>query len=379
MISTAEIASLKDFTSHDRHPVVSLYLNVNGAQRPTRGDYETEFSILASNLRKTAREELGFTRDQQSLLDEELAAISEYLALQFKRNGTRGLVIFSCKREGLWQVNTMNVPVENRLYVDWKPQVAPLMETLSAFEQICVLVTSKETARIFRVFANEITEHTEILNRVPKHHGQGGWEQNKLQRWHEKEVREHLKQAAEATMEFFNQERFDRLAVGIADDLWPELEKLLHPYLKERILGRFAVDVLNASVNDILKNVNSLAEEERQLEESALLESLGPALAAGKSWVGGLDDVLAALNQRRVDLLLVESGFSEPGRKCTSCDTLEYAEQNCPSCSRRGEKIADVVDEARELAIRQGSRMITVDPGHPEMELASRIVARLRY
>ncbi|MHB0867657.1 MAG: hypothetical protein ACYC6B_06265 [Thermoleophilia bacterium] len=56
MISSAEIATLKDFSSHDRHPVVSLYLNVDGAKFPTRADYETEFSILASNLRKTARQ-----------------------------------------------------------------------------------------------------------------------------------------------------------------------------------------------------------------------------------------------------------------------------------------------------------------------------------
>lgn len=54
MISSAEVAILKDFSSHDRHPVVSLYLNVDGAKFPTRADYETEFSILASNLRETA-------------------------------------------------------------------------------------------------------------------------------------------------------------------------------------------------------------------------------------------------------------------------------------------------------------------------------------
>lgn len=378
MISTAEIATLKDFSSHDKHPIVSLYLNVDGSKYPTRADYETEFSILASNIRKTARDELGFGKDQEVWLDNELSAIGEFLALEFKRNGTRGLAIFSCKPESLWQVNKLSVPLENKLYVDWKPQVAPLVETLSGYSNTCVLVTNKETARIFRVFAGEITEQTEILDTVLKRHEQGGWEQAKLQRRHELQVRNHLKKASDATLEFFKQQGFDKVAVGVAEELWPELEKVLHPYLKERLLGRFAVDI-NATTNEILAKVTEQEESERLAEESELLASLGPELQAGRIYVGGLDDVLAMLNQRRVDLLLVESGYSEPGRKCRACNTLEYSEQACPACGRMVDSIADVVDEAKELAIRQDARVLTVPAGHPAMSQAKRIAARLRY
>lgn len=378
MISTAEIASLRDFTSPDQNPVVSLYLDVDGSRFPTRADYETEFSILASNIRKTAREGLGFSKDQESWLDAELAAIGQFLALEFRRNGTRGLVIFSCKPEGLWQVNTLKVPVGNRLFVDLKPQVAPLMETLSGFEQVCVLLTNKETARIFRVFAGEITEHTEVLDKVLKHHEQGGWEQAKFQRRHEKQAREHLKKASEATLEFFKQQRFDRLAAGVAEELWPELEKVLHPYLRERMLGRFALDI-NANTNEILARVGALEEERRRVEASSLLDSLGPELEAGRIYVGGLDDVLAMLNQRRVDLLLVENGFAVPGRQCRICNTVEFEEEVCPVCGRHPETIADVVDEARELAVRQDAQVITVPLGHPAMAQAGKIAARLRY
>lgn len=378
MISTAEIASLKDFSSHDQHLIVSLYLNVDGARFPTRADYETEFSILASNIRKAAKEDLGLSKDQEVFLDGELSAIGEFLALEFKRNGTRGLVIFSCRPENLWQVNTLKVPVENKVYVDWKPQVAPLVETLSGFANTCVLVTNKETARIFRVFAGEITEQTEILDTVLKRHEQGGWEQAKLQRRHELQVRNHLKKASEATLEFFRHQGFDKVAVGSAEELWPELERVLHPYLKERLMGRFTVDIYS-SADDILAKVNELEENRRRAEESSLLSSLGPELEAGRTYVGGLDDVLAMLNQRRVDLLLVENEFTEPGRKCRGCDTLEYSEAACPSCGQAADNITDVVDEARELAIRQDARVITVPLGHPAMAQAGRIAARLRY
>jgi peptide subunit release factor 1 (eRF1) len=378
MISTAEIASLRDFASTDRHPIVSLYLNVDGARFPTRADFETEFSILVNNTRKAARAEMQLNRDQETWLDSELQAIGEFLALKFKRNGTRSLVIFSCQPEGLWQVNELKVPVDNKLYVDWKPQVAPLVETLSGFQQVCVLVTSKESARVFSVFAGEIIEQTQIFDSVLKHHEQGGWEQNKLQRRHEKQVRGHLKNAAAITLDYFKQQKFDRLAVGIADELWPELDKVLHPYLKEKMLGRFPVDV-SAPADEIMRKVETLEQQERADEESMLLQSLGPELEAGRTYVGGLDDVLAMLNQRRVDLLLVESGYTEAGRKCYSCNTLEFSEHACPTCGRTVEGIADVVDEAKELAIRQDARVLTVPAGHPAMARAGKIAARLRY
>lgn len=378
MISNAELISLKDFSSHDQHPVVSLYLNVDGAKFPTRADYETEFSILASNLRKAARQEMSYSRDQEGMLDGEISALGQYLALDFKRNGTRGLVIFTCEPEGLWQVNALKVPVENHLYVDEKPQVAPLMEKLSDFEQVCVLLTNKENARIFTVFVDEITEHTEIMDRVLKRHGKGGWEQTKFQRRHEKQVREHLKKAATATLDFFKQDRFDRLAIGVADELWPELEKVLHPYLKERILGRFSLDV-NSSQNAILARVDALAQENHDRQESTLLQSLGPELESGRTYVGGLDDVLAMLNERRVDLLLVESGYSVPGRKCPDCQTLQYHEQSCPTCDSQADSVADVVEEVREMAIRQSVRVITTPSDHPAMTQAGKIAARLRY
>ena len=145
--------------------------------------------------------------------------------------------------------------------------MAPLVETLSGFEQICVLVTNKEKARIFQAYAGEITEQTGIFDQVLKHHNQGGWEQAKLQRRHELQVRNHLKKASEATLEYFKKEHFDRLVVGVADELWPELERVLHPYLLERLAGRFSVDI-NAPVDEVLAKVTAIEQERRSLEES---------------------------------------------------------------------------------------------------------------
>jgi peptide subunit release factor 1 (eRF1) len=191
-------------------------------------------------------------------------------------------------------------------------------------------------------------------------------------------VRNHLKRAADATLDFFKQERFDRIAIGITDELWPELEKVLHPYLRERLEGRFAVDI-NSTADEILTKVTLIEDAHRSEDQKLMLESLGPELDAGKVFVGGLDDVLQMLNQRRVDLLLVEEGYHEAGKHCPVCNTLEFGEEVCPTCGHAVDQVTDVVEAAMELAVRQDALVKTIPLGHPAMTQAGHVAARLRY
>ena len=377
MSTATELAALRDYATHE-HPVVTLYLNVNGVRYPRKGDYETEYSFMVHEARRAANEDLGLSRDQEDRLDAQLQAIGEFLALEFRREGARGLIVFSCRDEDLWQVMPLKLPVENRLLVDWKPRLAPLAELLDRHRHFCVLVTNKETARLFEQDAGEFSERSDVFDTVLKHHAQGGWEQAKLQRRHELQVRNHLKKAADAAMDYCQTRSAERLAVGVAEELWPELEKVLHPYLRERLAGRFSVDI-TAGVNEIHDRVSAIEADLLAAEETTILESLAAELAAGKTYIGGLDDVLAALNERRVDLLLTEDGFSGPGRICNSCGTVAFGEEVCPGCQLDMQPIADIVSEARELAVRQDARIITVPPGHPAMSQAGGIAAHLRY
>lgn len=378
MFSRKQVSTLQGFSTDKELPVISLYLNVNGAHNLSRSQYETELKSMLRDAPRKAGDRLQMSREQQAAMAEELDAISEYVNMEFRREGARGLAIFSCRSAGLWEPLKLGIPVENRLFVDWEPRVAPLAEIRDAHSDLCVLVTNKETSRIFHAFAGEIKERTEIFDSVPPRHDQGGWEQTKLQRWHDLEVREHLKRASDATLDFFKREGFDSIVIGIADELWPDLERVMHPYLKERVAGRFAIDI-NAGADEVMARAAEVERELREREARELLESLGPELAAGKNYVGGLDDVLAVLNQRRVDTLFIEQGFKEGGRRCFSCHTLAWSEQTCPSCGNDSAPSMDIVEDAREAATRQGARVMTIAAGNEAMKQAGGIAARLRY
>lgn len=378
MITTAELASLRDFSSSGGNPVISLYFDIDGARLPRRSDYEGELAILMRNARKAAAGKVELDRRQEKQLDADLSAISEFINLGFKRNGARGLAIFYCSAEGLNEIIPLHVPTENRLYINWQPRIAPLAQINGEHRHLCVLVTGKETARVFEARAGEIVERTDISDRILKHHNQGGWAQNQLQRRHEKQAYEHLKNAAGATLDFFRTRPFEGLVCGVTDELWPELNRALHPYLEERLIGRFNVDV-NASADEILARVETIEYELRRREKDRLLDSLGPELDAGRLYVGGLDAVLQCLNEKRVELLIAEDGFTAAGWYCPACITLNTAGDRCPTCGQKAERVPDIVEEAREAAVRQDAAVMSVAAGRPAMGQAGGIAARLRY
>lgn len=378
MIAATELAFLRDFSGTREDPVISLYFDIDGARLPRRSDFESELGILIRNARKTAGNKVELDRRQEKLLDADLTAISDYINLEFQRNGARGLAIFYSSGQDLKKIIPLHTQTDNQLFVNWQPRIAPLARINSEHRHLCVLVTSKETARVFEARAGEIVERTDVSDSILKHHNQGGWEQNRLQRRHEKQAYEHLKNAAVATLDFFRTRPFEGLACGVAEELWPELERALHPYLRERLIGRFNVDV-NASADEILARVETIEQELQREEEEELLASLGPELKAGRLHVGGLDAVLQCLNEKRVELLIAENGFKAEGWYCLGCVTLNAVGERCPVCGRSAQWVPDIIEEAREMAVRQDAAVMSVAAGRPAMKQAGGIAARLRY
>ena len=91
----------------------------------------------------------------------------------------------------------------------------------------------------------------------------------------------------------------------------------------------------------------------------------------------GLADTLAALNERKVQVLLVQEGFRAPGFASPNADFLAVEGGRSP----RGEELQkrdDVVESAIESALEQSAEVIVVHH-HPDLEALGSIGAVLRY
>src|SRR5205814_10481186 len=90
------------------------------------------------------------------------------------------------------------------------------------------------------------------------------------------------------------------------------------------------------------------AEVESQVvrnKEAATVKRLREASGTGKA-VLGLDAVLAALADRRVDTLVVSDGFEAPGFRCSECGFLAPKGRTCSRCSSTMDRCDDVVEDA---------------------------------
>ena len=91
----------------------------------------------------------------------------------------------------------------------------------------------------------------------------------------------------------------------------------------------------------------------------------------------GLADTLEALNERRVEALLVQRGFRVEGYASPSADFLSVE----GGVSPRGDELQkrdDVIESALESALEQSAEVVVVRH-HPDLEALGSIGAVLRY
>jgi peptide subunit release factor 1 (eRF1) len=123
-------------------------------------------------------------------------------------------------------------------------------------------------------------------------------------------------------------------------------------------------------------------EVEERLEREAELRTvkrLRAEVAARRHAVMGFSGVLQALNDGRVDTLVVPYGLESKGLRCTKCGRLWAEGGRCPIDRGVLEVVPDVVESAVASALRHGARVETITFAGPESLDGGKIGALLRY
>jgi peptide chain release factor subunit 1 len=322
-------------------------------------------------------------RDRRDLPHEErmdlrasLERASSVLEGDLPAEGAQALAIFAAESAELFEVLKLPRPLPSRVAIRRSPLVAPLAG-LARRERWCVALVNRRDARIFRGSPDGLREIEQIHDLVFGQHDQGGWSQARYQRGIEKEKDDHLKHTVEALMKHFKRRPFERLIVGGPREVVADFESKLHGYLAERLAGRIDVDVEHSTPEQVLEAVQPRFEELEEAREGEALERLGEA---GRAAIG-LEDVLRALNERRVDTLVADERYSAEGTCCPSCGWLGPAgERSCPVDETELETLDDLTEAAVELTIQQSADILAVRRRRDELaERAGGIAALLRF
>jgi peptide chain release factor subunit 1 len=357
----------------DRPVVLSLYLDLNPTEFATPPARATAVRSLLDEAERRVRERDALPHSDRMALEGALERSRVFLERELPTDGAQAVAVFASQPVDLFETLRLPRSVRSRVAIGRSPLVGPLAR-LERGERFCVALVSRRDARIFRGSTDGLREIEQIHDTVFGQHDQGGWSQARYQRGIEKEKDDHLKNTAEALMRHFKRRPFQRLITGGPREVVADFERGLHGYLRERLAGRLEVDVDTATPEVVLQAAQPLFDELERERESEALERLGERGA----W--GLGEVLRALNERRVELLVLDEQFSAPGGQCPECNWLGPPEdQRCPADGSRLMAHDDLTDPAIELALQQSAGLLAVLHDRDALSTHGGIAAVLRF
>ena len=355
---------------------LSFYLNLEPTEFATPPARASAIRSLLDEGEKKLKEVEGGDADRNLRADFERAR--QFFSGDIPTNGARGLAVFCSGDRDLFEVIRLPRPVQSEVVISDSPFIEPLVDLVSG--TWCVLLCNRRTARIFRGSSDRIEEVARVTSEdVSSQADSGGWSQPRYERGQDEEVHRHLKRVADVLHRRFRRARFDHLLIGSPEELTSDIEKTLHPDVAKRLAGRLSIDVENTTDDAVFAAARPMIEEHERSAERAALDRLKQGVGAGGRGVAGLDDVLSALNERRVETLLLEERFQMPGRVCPQCGSL-FAENVtvCPADETPTDPFDDVVEEAVELAVGQSADVI-IARHHDDLEQMGGIGAVLRF
>jgi peptide subunit release factor 1 (eRF1) len=377
MITREEIRQLAEFES-PAGCAISFYFQPQTPQNKSHREEAIKVKDLVREaLRKAER------NGNHTVMREDLERILN-IAEGLHGNHSRGKAIFACREQGIWrELDIPQRPEPSQIRVNSRFHMRPLVDAKSGLPRTCIALVNRKKARIFELQDKEITQRPDLefgpSPAIPRSDGFQGYEAGHRERHVENMVMQHFKMFAESMLMLMHRDKFDALLIGCQEDSWPEIESQLHSDLKQKLRGRFQVDVLSATPEEVRRHANRILTESMLSSQRELIsEVMGEAQRNARGAIG-LKHVLSALERQEVQTLLLLRGFKAEAVECPNCKHLDTRMvKTCAVCAHETRELSDVSDALVDLALRNGADIRFID-GDPDMERAGKVAALLRF
>ena len=377
MITREEIRQLAQFES-PAGCAISFYFQ---PQTPQNKSHREE-AIMAKDLVRDALRKAE-RNGNDAVLREDLEKILT-IAEGLHGNHSRGKAIFACREQGIWrELDIPPRPEPSQITVNSRFHLRPLVDARSGLPRTCIALVNRKKARIFELQDTEITQKPDLefgpSPAVPRSDGFQGYEAGHRERHVENMTMQHFKMFAESLLMLAHRDKFGALLIGCQDDSWPEIEAQLHSDLKQKLRGRFPIDVTSATPEEVRQQASRILTEEKLTEQMGLIrEVMGEAQRNARGALG-LKHVLNALELQEVQTVLMLRNFHAEAVECTNCRHLDTRMvKTCAVCAHATRGLSDVSDALVDMALRNGADIRFID-SDPDMEKAGKVAALLRF
>jgi peptide chain release factor subunit 1 len=299
------------------------------------------------------------------------------------RGNSRGRAVFACSAQNFWREYELPPQLGGtQIYLQPRFQLKPLAALLGAQPALCVAVVDRQRARIFDLRLDDLRERGAIvhmLSRNASSYGFNGYDAGHAERRVSEEALQHFKAVAERLRTDFERGIWERLIIGCQDTNWAEFESHLHPYVRQRLIGRFSADVASVPNEEIRDHAGALLNQwitERASTKAS--EAVDLAKSNGRG-VTGLRRVLQALEVGEVQSIFLTENYSARAVECPNCGHLDARlTPLCVACGHPTREVADVSDAIIPIAIRRDIELFYLKE-QSDLDRTGNIAALLRY
>lgn len=350
----------------DGGPVLSMYVDLDPTRFPTPDTLASELGSLLDDARRRA-------------LKPDVRLIADWIEGTPEAHvGVHGLALFASARTGLFEQVRLPSPVEPMVVVDTIPWLEPLAARITPGSW-AVAVVDRRSARLFRGGPAGISEFASFTDEVYRRHAQGGWSQARYQRGIEEQVAAHARGVVERLLRAHERQRFGHLVIICSDELRPVIAHAMPGELRSVVTDFVDADLEKASVAEVAAAVTPHVERAERRRELQLIERLDQALGTGGAGAAGLDDVLSALEQGVVAVLLVPEQDGLDGWLCRVCGRLSAdGSGRCPLDGSELDRV-DAVEHAVRRASAHAAEVVVVRWEQEWLRQHGNIAALLRW
>lgn len=272
----------------------------------------------------------------------------------------RGVVIYA-EIDGDWfEALQFPVPVQNRMVVADRPVIGPLAQVLKSYEHYGVILMDREHVRILSVYLGTLLDELEFrgdpIAPTNNHHVQaGGYSHKRYQQHKLEEMRHFFRDFAEEVDKFVERYHPRHLVLLGTEQNVAKFREFLSSKAAGMIIHTGAAPVDDPAA-DILARLEPHLRGEHEREGKELLDQVRDRASHDYLATAGLQGTLTALQEGKVDTLVVARDGEMQGARCTQCGFVFVRDvTRCPYDGTEKMDTVDVLEEMVRLAEQQGA------------------------
>lgn len=276
----------------------------------------------------------------------------------------RGVVIYAEVGGDWFEALQFPVSVQNRMVVSDRPVIGPLAQVLTTYEHYGVVLLDREHVRILSVYLGTLLDELEFRGDplpVPSNVKAGGYSQTRYQRRKREEMKHFFKDFATEVEKFVHRFHPASLVLLGTDENVARFREFLADNVQQMI-GHTGPMPVDQAASEVLARLEPHLRADHERHDRELLEQVRDRAAHDYLATAGVQGTLTALQEGKVDTLVLPRDGQIQGVRCSQCGFVFVRDvSRCPYDGSESLEQVDVMEEMVRLAQQQEAEIQFAD------------------